>query len=61
MKPKSISLTMQELLTVVESEALQLDDYNREKVLFSIQKKTDWETGEEIFRVKVLREEIKND
>lgn len=61
MKPKSISLTMKELLTVVESEALQLDDHNREKVLFSIQKTFNWETGEEFFRVKVLKGEAKND
>lgn len=60
MGKKSLSLTMDALLTVVKSEVLQLGSWEKERVVFSVQKKNDWESGEEILFVKVLRED-KND
>lgn len=60
MGKKSLSLTMDELLTIVKSEVLQLGSWEKERVVFSVQKKIGWESGEEILLVKVLRED-KND
>ena len=60
MGKKLLNLTMDELLTVVKSEVLQLGSWEKERVVFSVQKKIGWESGEEILLVKVLRED-KND
>lgn len=56
-KPKNLSLTMDELLTIVKSEVLQLDYNGKEKVIFAISKMTCYESGEEVILVKILRKE----
>ena len=56
-KPKNLSLTMDELLTVVKSEVLQLDYNGKEKVIFAISKTTRYESGEEVILAKILRKE----
>ena len=59
MKKNLVLSTKKELLTIVESEILQLGSWNEEQVEFIIRKKNDWETGEEFLMVTVIRKELK--
>lgn len=58
---KTLSLTMDELLTVVQSETLQLDSWGKDKVTITIRKRVGYESGEETILAKVEREEVKDE
>lgn len=52
---KTLSLTMEELLAIVQSETLQLDSWGKDKVTITISKKVGYESGEEIILATVVR------
>ena len=58
---KTLSLTMDELLAVVQSETLQLDSWGKDKVTITISKRFGYESGEETILAKVEREEVKDE
>lgn len=52
---RTLGLTMEELLAVVQSETLQLDSWGEDKVTITISKKVGYESGEEIILATVVR------
>lgn len=52
---KTLGLTMEELLAVVQSETLQLDSWGKDKVTITISKRVGYESGEEIILATVAR------
>ena len=52
---KTLGLTMEELLAVVQSETLQLDSWGKDKVTITISKKVGYDSGEEIILATVVR------
>ena len=57
---KTLTLTMDELLTVVKSEVIQLDSWGKESLTIIIDKSVCYDDGKESIHAKITREN-KND
>lgn len=60
MNKKTLTLTMDELLTVVKSEVIQLDSRGRESLTIIIDKSVCYDNNTENIHAKIVRED-KND